>query len=227
MRTLWIFGTIATLTVGLGLQLERTQSQTQSQQSEIERLRAELSVLTESLRAEKAGHEHNLINAAERAYPAMQSESNGQAVQDLKPAAPEHLTDLKSDRQPLATSPEDMQDKLDTVFEEEIADPSWASDAEYTAEQKLAVAMPESSAISSIECRSSICRIETFHQNSDAYGKFSEQAFKNPDTRIWTADAFSALVSGDEQVGLIVVSYVSREGKALPSMDTKAESSSN
>jgi hypothetical protein len=101
-----------------------------------------------------------------------------------------------------------------SAFAAQSDDPGWTRDAEERIERKLSGQLPES-AIESVECRAQLCRLTTIHRSQQAVEGFQLDAFKDPDKRIWDADAFTFVESSDGDE-LVVVSYLAREGQSLP-----------
>jgi hypothetical protein len=115
-----------------------------------------------------------------------------------------------------APTPAEVRDKLDGVFAGEQVDTKWAQEARAKAEGKLAAAMPATSALRSVECRASMCRVETVHEDLGSYRQFVEKAFQDPETRVWNGGFFSTPVDKRDDGTLVIVAYLAREGEALP-----------
>jgi hypothetical protein len=112
----------------------------------------------------------------------------------------------------------EITDHYDAAFTVENADASWAADARRQAETRLKAILPEGSSVRSVDCRSSMCRIETSYGDRAQLSQFMRTAFSSPASGIWNAPMYSHLVS-DEGGQVVVVSFLAREGHALPSMD--------
>jgi hypothetical protein len=112
----------------------------------------------------------------------------------------------------------DMRDHYDIAFTGEYEDGSWAPSARSLATQRLKATLPPGSALRSIDCRTSMCRVETSHPDMQHYRQFVESSFRDPSSSVWNAATFSSLVD-DTSGNLVVVSYVAREGQPLPQLD--------
>jgi hypothetical protein len=83
------------------------------------------------------------------------------------------------------------------------------------AEAKLPTLLPTGSSVTSFECRSSICRLETAHKDHADYVKFAHAAFMSPTVQLWNAATYTTPLNDDPADGAMVT-YLSREGQALP-----------
>jgi hypothetical protein len=168
-------------------------------------------------------HRDERLNAAVVYVDYRLANSTGLAEEDASdlPAALRQAPALESAERPLI-EPAEARDQLESAFLEEGTDPGWARQAERTVQEKLRGSMPDASAVRSIECRSSICRIETAHQDPGAYGQFVDSVFKSPETQIWNSSSFSTPLRSDDRGGMVIVSYLAREGEAHPPLDPSA-----
>jgi hypothetical protein len=126
--------------------------------------------------------------------------------------------------QPRSWTSQDLLDHYDVAFATENVDSEWAARARGIAEERLNADLPPGSSVRSIDCRTSMCRIESSHADRDSYTQFARQSFQDPGTSIWNCGSFSTIVNDDSQPGspIMVVSYVSRDGTNL-SMPDPAE----
>lgn len=150
---------------------------------------------------------------AERAPPTA-APNPGDAVVP-RPSAPEPSVA----RPPISLA--DAHDHYEGVFVAERTDTSWANDARRTASQKLGAALPAGSRAVSIECRESMCRIETAHASLLAYRQFVTSAFLTPETKLWNGGVFTLPVKEDaESHGeMLSVSFIARDGQSIPPME--------
>lgn len=217
MRTIWMLAAGAAITAAFGVCFLKIHAQ----QAEIDRVRAQVAVLAASPEEKGASHRRERGPVEERRgspAPARRTSPTEEDMSDL-PIAPRQPPALETaDRAP--TEPEDVPVALESAFLEEGADPIWSREAERTVQEKLKRAIPKAADVRSIECRSSMCRIETFHQNAEDYERFLHDAFKDPETQIWNGNAFSTSSRVDERGGRVIVSYLAREGEVLPSLDS-------
>lgn len=112
-------------------------------------------------------------------------------------------------------SMEEMQTGLDRMFYAAPRDRSWGAEAEGTLGNALHRTISGGSQVESINCNGSLCRIETTHASTGDYHKFVEGSLNGPEAGLWNGAAFSSVVH-DERGELTVVSFVAREGTALP-----------
>jgi hypothetical protein len=216
MRKLYVFSSAVAITAAFGLCIVKIQSQ----QAQIDRLGADMSALAQSLdgkgsrRREEGGDvmERRGSRAPARS-PSLSPEDESDAHAPPPPQAP-----LEPKERPPADL-EDTTDEIERVFLGEGSDPSWSRQTERTVKEKLTASLPEASAVRSIECRSSMCRVETVFHDPEAYGRFAQSAFKDPETRIWNGGAFSTSLGTDDRGDMVVISYLAREGEEIPSLD--------
>jgi hypothetical protein len=146
-------------------------------------------------------------DAAERSGPIMQRASS--AIR----------SDGQSQERKSATG-SDMRDQYQRAFAGETADATWAGAAERLAADRLKATVPAGSIVRTIECRTSLCRIETSHADPSSSQKFVHNTFMTPSMSPWNAAAFSALLEPSAEHGpLRLVSYLAREGHSLPSVE--------
>ncbi|MGO8994470.1 MAG: hypothetical protein ACLQVI_14220 [Polyangiaceae bacterium] len=138
-------------------------------------------------------------------------------------AAPPPIASASSapaEARPPAPAPAEIRDNFEIAFEDDHADPSWSAPAARQAHDKITAVLPEGSQLRSIDCRESMCRIETSHASMARYQAFARAAFMDPSTEVWNAGTFSTPLNDGPVNGgpIVIVSYVGREGKALPNV---------
>jgi hypothetical protein len=107
-----------------------------------------------------------------------------------------------------------------SAFAHEVPDAAWANDAKRIADGKLPGLLPKGSEVRSFECHSTLCRLETNHRDVASYHLFVRNAFMNTDGHLWNAPTFSGPL--DDKLSdshAVMVSYIAREGHALPRFD--------
>jgi hypothetical protein len=116
---------------------------------------------------------------------------------------------------------QELSDAYAVEFTTEAEDAEWATKARRTATERLKADLPPSSELRAVDCRTSMCRIETSHVDRQSFHEFARKAFGDPSTGVWNGGSFSGIVSGGDESGgpLIVVSYLAREGKELTASD--------
>lgn len=115
---------------------------------------------------------------------------------------------------PLAST--EVRDRLEGKFSQEHAEPTWSAAAQRLAETRLPGTLPPSSSLRSVDCRASMCRIETSHQDLDHYRQFVHKAFLTPDTHLWNGGFFSTLIDDPGSGTVVAVAFLGRDGVALP-----------
>jgi hypothetical protein len=108
--------------------------------------------------------------------------------------------------------------RYERAFDQEAPDPTWAQRAKAIADAKLPALLPEGSAVRSFECRSTLCRLETSHRDVPSYFQFAKSVFVDSGAQLWNAPTYSAPLNDNVSEGLMV-SYIAREGHALPRVD--------
>jgi hypothetical protein len=116
------------------------------------------------------------------------------------------------------TEPSMIGARLEEHVAQERHDPAWSTDAQRTAGARLVGTIPETSELRSIECRASMCRIETVHQDIDHYQPFVYRAFMNQETHLWNGGFFATLLGDPAKDKVTTVAYLARDGEALPSI---------
>lgn len=109
----------------------------------------------------------------------------------------------------------EVRDHLEGTFTQQRADVQ-SDEARQTAEARLTAVLPATAKLQSLECRTSLCRIETIHQSAESYQQFVKGAFLDPKTKIWNAGFFSTQLTDPVDGKLVIVSYLARDGEELP-----------
>jgi hypothetical protein len=111
---------------------------------------------------------------------------------------------------------EDSWAQVEGAFASEAVDATWVAARELAA--KLANVLPDGASLRSLDCRESMCRVETAHRSEQSYQEFTI-GLAAPTERppIWTGAAMFQIVRPAEREGdeLIAVAYLARE--AFPS----------
>jgi hypothetical protein len=109
-----------------------------------------------------------------------------------------------------------VSERIEEHFGTEPPDTAWARGAEHLAAGGVKAALPDHSLLRSVECRASMCRIETEHADLDRSQTFVRTAFMTPGRQVWNG-GFLSMRAGDSADGKVVtVTYLAREGKELP-----------
>jgi hypothetical protein len=123
-----------------------------------------------------------------------------------------------------ASSSEEVRDQLERFHETEPVDTGAAAATERLA-RALPALLPAGSALRSVTCRATLCRIETSHSDLHQFQQFIGRAFMDPKTTLAAGPGFAGRL-GETLPGqkLVTVAYVARDGKELPSPATLAAS---
>jgi hypothetical protein len=109
-----------------------------------------------------------------------------------------------------------MRDRYARAFAGERADPTWAESAQRRADERLKVTAQAGSTVRAIECRTSLCRIETTHPDRESAQQFVRGSFMKPGASPWNAPVFSMPLDPAAAGPVVLVSYLAREGHPLP-----------
>ena len=114
-----------------------------------------------------------------------------------------------------------IRDEYQKAFQGEPRDATWADGAQRLAAQRLQAVLPTGSEVRAVECRTSMCRLETSHPDRSRYEAFMRSAFLGGAPALWNAPEFSAPLASLDAAHepLLIVSYLAREGRALPAVD--------
>lgn len=123
---------------------------------------------------------------------------------------------------------EEVRDWLDMQLHEEGVDSSWSREATHIIHQRIATTLPTRSAVESVECHASMCRIETVHATLEDYQQFVRDSFIMSETQMWNGGFFASIV-GEPAAGeeLTTVAYLARDGEALPMPGAPGENGAN
>lgn len=117
----------------------------------------------------------------------------------------------------------EARDQLGERFYSEGVDSAWTQETTRQLERTLPALLPAGSAMRRVECRSTMCRVESTHPGLDEFGVFVRSAFVG-DTRVSDGGFFAGLLS-DPQPGqpVTTVAYVARKGHSLPMPERPAQ----
>lgn len=115
-----------------------------------------------------------------------------------------------------------VHDALEQAFSAESRDGAWRINAQRAAEDALSATLPPQSAISSIDCRATLCRIESTHVGEAQVRTFVNQ-LASVDHRPWNGAFYAGPLSQDPQTGAVtLVTYFAREGAQMPAIPEPA-----
>ncbi|WP_437554868.1 hypothetical protein WME97_22800 [Sorangium sp. So ce367] len=189
-------------------------------EAELARMREDMGALSRAIEATKSGPA--LAGAAPRPERRIEAAAPAPAAPPAEaPAAPapeppgeENESAPTVERRAAALAA--VRERLEDTFTQQGTDARWSAEAREAAREKLSAALPDTSSLRSIECRSSMCRVETVHQDFEQYEQFVRSTFMNPQEALWRGGFFTLPVNDPREGELVTVAYVGREGAPLP-----------
>ncbi|MCP3099613.1 hypothetical protein LZ198_12115 [Myxococcus sp. K15C18031901] len=111
-------------------------------------------------------------------------------------------------------TPDEVVARMDARFFSEDVDPTWSRDATQRAE-KLGALMPRGARVVSLECRSSMCRLQMSHPSQDDFQRFLREGLID-DSNAWDGPFMAAITSALGRPGEVeAVAYLARAGVDL------------
>jgi hypothetical protein len=107
---------------------------------------------------------------------------------------------------------------LGNTFEAERVDPAWSFQATRDATRALSTAAPPGSTLGKIECRTNLCRVESTHENLEAFKAYVDASYMSRERTIWNG-GFTAMVTARSATGVTAVTFIAREGQGVPVAD--------
>jgi len=145
--------------------------------------------------------------AAESSRPTVERTAPT-VVEAARPAKPETMVDQFAP----------VHDLLERAFDAESHDGAWAMSAQRLAETAMQAMLPPRSAIRSVACRATLCRIESTHAVETDVKKFVNQ-LADPASRPWNGAFYAGPSAQDAHSGVVtVVTYLAREGATMPAI---------
>jgi hypothetical protein len=167
--------------------------------------------------------------ASRSAGPAKQREIERQSVEPAAAAPivarPVHRHESVPPTAPtdaIAISIEDFSSLhalMDDYFEDDARDPTWAKQTSREIRQQLLERLPERSRVSSLECRTSLCRLVTVHEARADGQRFWEEGFAG--AHAWPG-GYTVGPIAQENAGFTLVTYLMREGHEAPALERTA-----
>jgi hypothetical protein len=139
------------------------------------------------------------------------SPSNDEASSPSAPAAP-----APPPAAPPSPSSDEVRDQIGGSFKSERVDTSWDGVELARLEKALPALLPTGSQITRVECRSTMCRIESSHASVDQFTEFARSAFlmeKRVNEGPFFASVTAPPVAGQP---VTTVAYIARKGHILP-----------
>jgi len=112
----------------------------------------------------------------------------------------------------------EQAESLDRKFAAEPIDSEWASRASEDAKRALLSEVSGDTSVKRVDCRSTWCRIETFHNSLDSYRAFTQESLLGHQRQLWNADV-TVTVRDESDSGVTAVTFITREGHHMPMPD--------
>jgi hypothetical protein len=121
-------------------------------------------------------------------------------------------------QKPRDMPPSEVNALYDGAFASDRADPGWTARDQRETVEKIHALLPEGSELRSLDCRESLCRIETRHPDMARHVTFYQRALVDPATQLWNGPMYTAPVEDDPSWDgpIVAVAYLARPGKELP-----------
>jgi hypothetical protein len=117
-------------------------------------------------------------------------------------------------------TPEDRRARFDFFLNKGLANTREARELTRTVTGRLNAVLPKTATVTSIDCRSTMCRIEAlFENNGESFMPFFDSAFKNPDTRLTSGATYVSGKGLDGHGRTILVTYLAADGESLPDIN--------
>jgi hypothetical protein len=114
---------------------------------------------------------------------------------------------------------EEMRDGFETLFQSDPYDAGWSQRTTETLTRGIHAVLPPGSRLQRLECRGTLCRVETSHADLEAYRTYTQDAFMGQ-TRLTTGAAFGTVL-GEPVPGrpVVAVAFLARDGNELPDVE--------
>jgi len=107
---------------------------------------------------------------------------------------------------------------MESNFSRQLLDQSWSAGAATEIRAKVVARLPKDSQLRSIECRESMCRLETSHHSEEAYQAFVNRSLTAQDFD-WPGAMFFAPLHAEGSGEVTTVAYLMRPGYSPPYAD--------
>jgi hypothetical protein len=144
--------------------------------------------------------------AATSPRPASDKGTEGQQRRDTTatPPAPEP-----------EPSTEELRDALEVRFNDEAPDRSWSAQAAQEARAQVDAHLPADSRVLGVDCRTTLCRVETSHRSLENYRNFLTASFLSSEFE-WQGPVMATILREESSGGVVSVAYLTRPGSAPP-----------
>jgi hypothetical protein len=100
--------------------------------------------------------------------------------------------------------------ELESDFRAEARDPKWSDHGTTEASRALAHDLPEGTKLGKVECRSTMCRVESSHTSVDAFQAFVRADLLSHTRQLWNG-GFSSYVVSQSPTGVTALTFIARE----------------
>lgn len=205
--------TLAALSLLLWERRDRAEESARLQQ-ELKRLEQQVESQTQQSASERDATRRRLeqlaIATPAPAAPVAPAAAQRPLGENRRDTAPETSTAESFD-------PQGMADQLEAAFFHEGLDREWAEPARRTLQEKTVSLLPVGSSIRSLECQSTLCRVELVHDTNESYRQFQRRHLQ--EGPLWKGASVTRTEKGAREGEFLTVSYFAREGHALPLPD--------
>jgi len=185
-------------------------------QQELEQLRQELDSIKDD-HASRAKLTQQLVRAG-------RDERGSRSAQDAEgdeAAAGEEQDEQESDSD--ANKPEMTDEEMKTVvlasvfstFDAEQNDAAWSTGANRQLTQAVNAGLPKGSRVEKVECKSTLCKVDTHHKDLDEFRSFVQDAILSRERQVWNGGSYSAVIEQSDH-GVTAVTYLAKEGQSVP-----------
>lgn len=160
--------------------------------------------------------------------PELPSAAQSDSLRRVRGVAPRPPSTIQSD--PILfhavadrKSPEPLPDGFEALEESFLTQPidtAWSDDAVQLARRHVEQSLPEASRLEAVECRSSLCRVETSHESAEDYQAWVDQiVLQLEDSEATWNGAVAVQRQRSERAAEVwSVSYLARSGVMIESM---------
>jgi hypothetical protein len=113
---------------------------------------------------------------------------------------------------------DELRDSVEAKFVSQSVDPTWSKAAQVQAGDGVTRALPLDSRLLSVECRTSMCRVETSHKDMTSYREFVQHTLMSPDFG-WDGPKMATVTKTDSNGGLTTLEYLGRPGERLDEVE--------
>ena len=145
---------------------------------------------------------------AERGPAAAKAQASAASTETAAPEVPQDVSPT-----PASPTLRDISDHVEELFYRESSDSHWAPPVVQALRDRLATLLPEKAHVRSLECHTSLCRLElSFSEEAQLQGFLSGP----PQGEVLWKGASMTFRGEDNSAEVTAVSYLVREGYSMP-----------